>query len=94
LQIGDPERLLLDSGTLTPVLKRMVNVGLIERQRNRADDRVVENWLTRRGRTLKQRAVAIPTQMLCNTTVELDEVSRLKEALTPVLDKLVAHQAR
>ena len=86
------ERLMLDSGTLTPVLKRLESDGVIKRRRDRDDDRVVQNWLTARGRTLKSRAVDIPTQLLCSTTVELDEVSRLKSALAPVLHKLVAHQ--
>jgi DNA-binding MarR family transcriptional regulator len=89
-QIG--ERLVLDSGTLTPVLKRLASDGLIDRIRNDVDDRVVENWLTRRGRALKRRAVGIPTQLLCSTSVELEEVGRLKQALTPVLEKLIAHQ--
>lgn len=86
------ERLMLDSGTLTPVLKRLETDGLIKRRRDKADDRVVQNWLTARGRTLRTRAVDIPTQLLCSTTVELDEVSRLRSALNPVLDKLVAHK--
>jgi MarR family transcriptional regulator, organic hydroperoxide resistance regulator len=86
------ERLMLDSGTLTPVLKRLETDGLIKRRRDRDDDRVVQNWLTARGRTLKSRAVDIPTQLLCSTTVSLDEVSRLKSAIAPVLKKLVAHQ--
>lgn len=88
------ERLMLDSGTLTPVLKRLESDGVIKRRRSSDDDRVVQNWLTARGRTLKSRAVDIPTQLLCSTTVELDEVSRLKAALAPVLRKLVAHQER
>lgn len=86
------ERLMLDSGTLTPVLKRLAADGLIKRRRSRDDDRVVQNWLTARGRTLRGRAVGIPTQLLCSTTVELDEVGRLKTALAPVLQKLIAHQ--
>ncbi len=86
------ERLMLDSGTLTPVLKRLEADGIIKRRRKRDDDRVVESWLTERGRKLKARAVDIPTQMLCSTTVALDEVSRLRSALAPVLRKLVAHQ--
>lgn len=86
------ERLMLDSGTLTPVLKRLETDGLIKRRRDKTDDRVVQNWLTARGRTLRTRAVNIPTQLLCSTTVELDEVSRLRAALDPVLNKLVAHK--
>jgi DNA-binding MarR family transcriptional regulator len=86
------ERLMLDSGTLTPVLKRLETDRIIRRRRKREDDRVVQNFLTPRGRALKKRAVDIPTQLLCSTTVGLDEVSRLKAALAPVLKKLVAHQ--
>ena len=86
------ERLMLDSGTLTPVLKRLAGDGIIKRKRKRDDDRVVESWLTDKGKKLKARAVDIPTQMLCSTTVALDEVSRLRSALAPVLRKLVAHQ--
>ena len=86
------ERLMLDSGTLTPVLKRLETDGLIKRRRDKADDRVVQNWLTARGRTLRTRAVHIPTQLLCSTTVELDEVGRLRAALNPVLTKLVTHK--
>jgi MarR family transcriptional regulator, organic hydroperoxide resistance regulator len=86
------ERLMLDSGTLTPVLKRLEADGVIKRKRDADDDRVVQNWLTARGRSLKKKAVDIPTQLLCSTTVELDEVSVLKSALSPVLQKLVAHQ--
>src|SRR6478672_6152773 len=86
------ERLMLDSGTLTPVLKRLASDGLVKQRRSRDDERVVQSWLTERGRTLKTRAVDIPTQLLCSTSVDLDEVSQLKTALAPVLQKLVAHQ--
>jgi DNA-binding MarR family transcriptional regulator len=88
------ERLMLDSGTLTPVLKRLESDGLLKRRRSHDDDRVVQNWLTARARTLKSRCVDIPTQLLCSTTVDLDEVGRLKTALAPVLQKLVSHQNR
>jgi DNA-binding MarR family transcriptional regulator len=88
------ERLMLDSGTLTPVLKRLASDGLVKQRRSRDDERVVQSWLTERGRTLKTRAVDIPTQLLCSTTVDLDEVLQLKTALAPVLEKLVAHQKK
>ena len=88
------ERLVLDSGTLTPVLQRLAADGHVHRRRSHADDRVVQNWLTDRGRTLKIRALDIPTQLLCSTTLDPDEVTQLKAALTPVLQKLVAYQNR
>src|SRR5690349_3301599 len=66
--IGD--RLYLDSGTLTPLLKRIAAQGLIVRRRSEDDDRVVGNWLTEGGLALKKKAVGIPVQLLCNA--ELD----------------------
>jgi hypothetical protein len=86
----EPRRDTAPDGYL--VLKRLETDGLIKRRRDKADDRVVQNWLTARARTLRTRAVDIPTQLLCSTTVELDEASRLRAALNPVLDKLVAHK--
>ena len=81
-------RLSLDSGTLTPVLKRLAAQSLVKRRRSREDDRSVENWLSEKGRALKLKAVEIPTKLLCSTTIELGEVVALKKALAPVLDKL------
>ena len=81
-------RLSLDSGTLTPVLKRLAAQALVKRKRSKHDDRAVENWLTERGRALKLKAVEIPMQMLCRTTINLDEVVKLKTALAPILEKL------
>jgi DNA-binding MarR family transcriptional regulator len=54
------ERLYLDSGTLTPLLKRMELSGLLLRQRSAADERRVELSLTPKGRALKARAATIP----------------------------------
>jgi DNA-binding MarR family transcriptional regulator len=81
------ERLHLDSGTLTPVLKRMEKLGLVARHRRGEDDRVVENWLTDAGKALKKRASRVPVQMLCNAQLELDEVQAIKR----VIDGLVEH---
>ncbi len=54
------ERLFLDSGTLTPLLKRMEQSGLVSRQRSVEDERRVEVTLTPDGRTLKTRAASVP----------------------------------
>jgi DNA-binding MarR family transcriptional regulator len=89
-EIGD--RLELDSGTLTPVLKRLAADGRITRRRGPGDDRKVENWLTASGQALKIRAAPIPDRLLCATALEPCEVDALLDALRPVLQKLVAHQ--
>ena len=52
--------LMLDNGTLSPLLKKMEQAGYIERRRCREDDRVVEITLTEKGRALKATALAIP----------------------------------
>ncbi len=87
-------RLKLDSGTLTPLLKRLAADGLIKRRRSREDDRSVENWLTTRGGELKVPAAQIPGQLLCSTALELCEVDALRAALLPILQKLVAYHDR
>ena len=58
------ERLYLDSGTLTPLLKRLEKQGLVERKRSVQDDRTVENFLTEEGKLLKEQAVGIPTEVV------------------------------
>ena len=80
-------RLHLDSGTLTPVLKRMEKMGLVTRQRRGKDDRVVENWLSDEAKALKKRASRVPVQLLCNAHLDLNDVQSIKR----VIDGLVEH---
>ena len=54
------EKLMLDNGTLSPLLKKMESAGYVERQRSRADDRVVVITLTDKGRALQKEASDIP----------------------------------
>lgn len=57
------ERLILDSGTLTPLLKRLEQAGLIERRRSRVDERRVGLFLTPQGEALRARAACVPTAL-------------------------------
>ncbi|QBD79844.1 MarR family transcriptional regulator [Ktedonosporobacter rubrisoli] len=57
--------LRLDSGTLSPLLKRLEAAGFIKRQRRAEDERVVDINLTDKGRALKQRAVKVPQSLAC-----------------------------
>jgi MarR family transcriptional regulator, organic hydroperoxide resistance regulator len=57
------ELLLLDSGTLTPLLKRMEEAELVSRTRSKADERIVCISLTEKGIELKEKAAAIPYKM-------------------------------
>ena len=61
-QIG--ERLHLDSGTLTPVLKKLMN-GINNKYRNIDDDRVVIVELTKKGKILKDEIIEVPEQIYC-----------------------------
>lgn len=57
------EQLMLDSGTLTPLLKRMEEAGLLQRRRSAEDERVVLINLTEKGKKLKSKAAAIPGEL-------------------------------
>lgn len=73
----------LDSGTLSPLLKRLEGAGFISRQRRASDERVVDIALTESGRALKLQASKIPQQISCQYGIEFDEyielLSRLKK---------------
>lgn len=74
-------RLALDSGTLTPLLKRLAVSGLVTRTRDAADERRVLVSLTDAGRALRRRAEGIPEQMLCATQCPVEEIQALTRRL-------------
>jgi MarR family transcriptional regulator, organic hydroperoxide resistance regulator len=91
-QVG--ERLWLDSGTLTPLLKRLEASGLLRRQRDASDERRVRLALTADGRALREQAESIPRAVACATSCELNEISRLTQRLKALREHLVqAHPA-
>ena len=57
------ERLMLDNGTLSPLLKKMEQAGYIKRKRSREDERVVEITLTEEGKALQEKAKDVPAQV-------------------------------
>jgi DNA-binding MarR family transcriptional regulator len=71
------ERLFLDSGTLTPLLKRLETSGLIARVRDVADERRVHITLTASGRKLKTKAAAVPVGVLNSTQCSVSELVSL-----------------
>lgn len=84
------ERLFLDSGTLTPLLKRMEAAGWVQRQRSTADERRVHIVLTPDGRALKQRAACIPGRMAQAIACSSSELSRLTLELHALRNRLLA----
>ncbi|MEJ7806627.1 MAG: MarR family transcriptional regulator [Telluria sp.] len=81
-------RLFLDSGTLTPLLKRLEGNGLVSRNRNPLDERQVRIVLTDQGRELRTRAAAIPGQVLCASGQELAALGSMRKELSRVRDDL------
>ena len=80
------EKLCLDSGTLTPLLKKMESQGLLNRSRNAADERSVIVSLTATGRDLRERAVSIPERLGSCLPLTADEAKTLYTLLYKVLD--------
>ena len=82
------ESLYLDSGTLSPVLKRLEAGGLVAKTRQSRDERVVEVSLTQNGRDLKAQAREVRTRVRCRLGMDDGEVARLRGDLNLVLAAL------
>ena len=79
------EYLYLDSGTLTPLLKKMEAQGLVSRQRNAADERSVIVSVTAEGEALRARAATIPERICACLPLSKDEAETLYQLLYKVL---------
>ncbi len=82
------EKLFLDSGTLTPVLKRLESKGLINRIRNKSDERMVLLFLTEHGKDLRQQACSIPQKLLSQINIKIEDLENFKETLTQLINNL------
>jgi len=83
------ERLFLDSGTLTPLLKRMEAAGWLQRQRDNADERRVRIVMTDAGRELREKIAGIPACLLQQSPCTLSELQALRLQLQQWRDHLV-----
>jgi DNA-binding MarR family transcriptional regulator len=83
------EKLYLDSGTLTPLLKRLETSGMLTRTRDAEDERQVRIALTKEGRALKKKAQAIPTEILCASGASVQALSDLRAKLAEIRNNLV-----
>ncbi|MBP7451838.1 MAG: MarR family transcriptional regulator [Ottowia sp.] len=82
------ERLALDSGTLTPLLKRMEAAGWVVRERDADDERRVRVRLTPSGRALRQRAQHIPKSLLAGSGMTATQVRQLTAELQALRQRL------
>lgn len=80
------EKLHLDSGTLTPMLKELEKKGILTRMRSKEDERVLLVTLTEEGERLKDRAVEIPEKMAGCIKLEPEAAMKLYELLYQLLD--------
>jgi DNA-binding MarR family transcriptional regulator len=76
------QRLHLDSGTLSPLLRRLENAGLVLRTRRADDERVVEVTLSAAGEDLRMLAAGIPDQVCAATGFEVDQIGALQSKVT------------
>src|SRR6266550_7942897 len=84
------EKLFLDSGTLTPLLKRLEAQGLIKRTRSTEDERHVLIALTPQGQALHDKARAVPQSILAASACTIAELSAMKNEIVALRDRLNA----
>ncbi|MFI6154971.1 MarR family winged helix-turn-helix transcriptional regulator [Kitasatospora sp. NPDC051170] len=90
------ERLRLDSGTLSPLLKRLEAAGLVLRERSAEDERSVTVRLTSEGAALKERAGQVPRRLLAATGLPVEDLAALRgllDRVTAELDTAVVEPA-
>ena len=81
-------RLRLDTGTLTPLLKRLERMGLIRRVRDTADERRVLVELTDEGMAVREEAASIPRRLIQQTGLSVNDVVDLRSQLVQLIDQL------
>ena len=81
-------KLFLDSGTLTPLLKRMETNGLVVRARDPEDERCVKISLSDKGVALKERACNVPEQMRCQIALSAQRLDAIREQLHQLIAAL------
>jgi MarR family transcriptional regulator, organic hydroperoxide resistance regulator len=84
--LGD--RLFLDSGTITPLVKRLEARGLVRRRRDSVDERQVRITLTAEGRAMEAKAVAIPLAVIEGTGMELNAAEAMRLELLALRQRL------
>lgn len=86
------ERLQLDSGTLSPLLKRMEASGIVRRQRSETDERQVEVALTTEGKRLRRKAHCIPEKLFPLTGLTPEQAIDLRADIVRLTEALIDSQ--
>lgn len=82
------EKLFLDSGTLTPLLKRLETAGLVKRTRGEKDERTVIVTLTPRGEAMRDQAKSVPQGILGASDCTAEELVAMKDDIIALRDRL------
>lgn len=82
------KKLYLDSGTITPVIKKLEAMSLLIKYRDKSDERIVNVELTDKGRELKEEIVKVPEQVSCKVNGSVEDLLILKNLLEKVLDEI------
>ena len=85
---GIGEKLHLDSGTITPLIKKLEKMNLVTKYRSKEDDRVVIVELTDEGRNLKDDMIDVPRKAFCSLGIEKEQILELKKNLDSLLEIL------
>lgn len=91
-EVGQP--LDLDSGTLTPLLKRLEAAGIVQRTRDSSDERQVRVSLTKQGHDLKTPALKVWNEVVCATGLEPEKFGTLMDQLNALRESLNAHSGQ
>ncbi|MFD1715947.1 MarR family winged helix-turn-helix transcriptional regulator [Amnibacterium flavum] len=84
------ERLQLDSGTMSPLVRRLESLGLVERTRTATDERTVLVHLTAAGRDLESLAAGIPDQICAATGLGVEDVVALRDQVADLAENVRA----
>ncbi|WP_208543955.1 MarR family transcriptional regulator [Paenibacillus protaetiae] len=85
------ERLYLDSGTLTPLLKKLEAAGYVVRERDVKDERSVLVRLTGPGRALREQALDLPYELFCRLGLTVEQTAMLRETLQQLTESIHQH---
>lgn len=80
--------LLLDSGTLTPLVKRLEAMGLVTRKRRFKDEREIEVWLTDKGMELREHAVGVREHVQCRLAMSDKEIADMRADLMALIERI------
>ena len=84
------ERLLLDSGTLTPLLKKLEEKGYVTRRRSTVDERVVQVRITQKGMDIQREVEAFMPDLICTIGLSTGEIADLREELKSLIRRMEA----